>query len=121
MVFDKGTAAQIANGARLQVDGHMSGGVLIAENIAVRHVAPDADNGNAPEEQQQFELKGDIQSVNLAAQAFVIRGTTITFDASTEFDKGGVGDLKTGATVQVKGTISKGDQVRADRIKFYKK
>jgi len=120
VVFDKGNASQIANGARLEVAGHMSGGVLFAENIAVRHAAPAQNVPDTPEEKQQFELKGDIQSVSALAHAFVLRGTTVVFDTATTFDKGAPADLKVGATVQVKGTLSGGDQLHADRVKFYK-
>jgi hypothetical protein len=50
----------------------------------------------------------------------VVRGTTVVFDKSTDFEKGDLGDLKVGSTVQAKGTLSGGNQLHAERIKFFK-
>jgi hypothetical protein len=120
VVFDRGTAAQIGNGARLQVDGHMRNGVLMAERIDVRLAAPAKNDPSPPQEPpQQFDVKGKIESVDAAAPAFVVHGTTVFYDTTTSFERGDTGDLKEGRTVQVKGTLSSG-HVHAERIKFFK-
>jgi hypothetical protein len=120
VVFDRGTAAQIGNGARLEVDGHMRNGVLVAEHIDVRLAAPAKNDPTPPQEPpQQFDVKGKIESVDAAAPAFVVRGTTVLYDTTTSFERGDPGDLKQGRTVQVKGTLSSG-HVLAERIKFFK-
>jgi hypothetical protein len=121
VVFDQGTAAQIANRARLLVRGHLHDEVLIAEHIQVTQVAPSAGNDdNPPQEPQQFEVKGSIASVDAPAQSFVVRGTTVFYDGNTEFDRGDVSDLQPGRTVQVKGTLTNGNELHAERIKFFK-
>jgi hypothetical protein len=119
VVFDNGTAAQLANGARIEVEGRMRNGVLVAERIDVQRLAPAPSNPNPPEKARQFELKGEIRSLNVGAKSFVVRDTTVVFDGSTEFDKGTAGDLANGRTVQVKGTLSGGNQLHAGRIKFF--
>jgi len=85
----------------------------------VQRAAPSKDDQNPPEKARQFQLKGDIQSLNAAARSFVVRDTTVVYDTATVFDKGGAADLAKGRTVQVKGTLSGGNQLHADRIKFF--
>jgi hypothetical protein len=90
--------------------------VLVASRIEIKKRA---GNGN-PEPPQEFELHDAITSVNLAANSFVVRGTTVTFDADTRFQRGDVTDLRVGAGVQVQGVVSGGNTLRAARIKFDK-
>jgi hypothetical protein len=120
VVFDAGSAAQVANQARLFVQGHIVGGVLIAEHIEVRQTAPVAGNPSPPEAAQNFELKDTIASVDTTVLSFVVRGTTVFYDANTQFDKGDASDLKAGRTVQVKGTLTGGNHLHAESIKFFK-
>jgi len=117
VVFDVGTAADIANGARIEVEGHLQGGVLTATRIEVRK--PN-DGGNRPEPPQEFDLHGAIESLDASARTFVVHGTRVTFDATTTFARGSVADLAVGKGVDVKGVLATGNQVRATRIKFDK-
>ncbi|WP_280156198.1 DUF5666 domain-containing protein [Piscinibacter sp. XHJ-5] len=111
--FTKGSASQIENGARIEIEGRMKGGVLVAEKISVKKAK---DGGRDDEE--EFEVEGRIASVDTAAQSFQVRGVTVTFDAATVFVNGAASGLQAGARVDVKGVLSGGRQVRATRIEF---
>jgi hypothetical protein len=113
VVFTKGTAAQILNGARIEVEGHMQGGVLVAEQIAVKKAM-----GGGRDDEEEFGVDGRITSVNDSAQSFMVRGVTVTFDAGTQFTGGARADLLVGARVEVEGVLSGGQQLRAERIRF---
>ena len=115
VVFDKGSAAQLAEGARIEVEGRVEGGVLIAERIEVHRVK---DAPAQAEAGQEFDVRGAIEAVDAGARRFVVRGLAVTFDANTRFDDGAAGDLRPGAVVRVRGTLSGGNQLRADRIRF---
>jgi hypothetical protein len=114
VVFARGDRSQLANGARIEVEGHLQGGVLVATHIEVRQTG---GGGQQQEQQQEFELRGAIQSVNLVAQSFVVRGTTVTIDIDTKFTLGSLSDIQVGADVEVKGVLSAGNQLRATKIK----
>lgn len=110
LVFKSGNAAQLANGVRVEVEGPTRAGVLAATRIDVK------SSGGGD---QQFELHGAIESVNLSAQSFVLRGATVTYGSGTRFDDGTPAKLAVGALVEVKGVLSTtGNQLVAARIKF---
>ena len=111
VVFKSGSAAQLANGVRVEIEGTTRAGVLAVTRIDVK--------GSGGGDNQQFELHGAIESVNLSAQSFVLRGTTVTYDSGTRFDDGTAASLVVGALVEVKGVLSPaGNQLVAARIKF---
>ncbi len=108
--FRHGAPAQLANGVRVEVEGQMRNGVLVASAVDFKK----AGGGD-----QEFELHGAIESVNVAAQTFVIRGATVAYDAGTHFSAGTVAGLVVGAQVEVKGAPSPGGiNLYADKIKF---
>ena len=110
VLFRSGSAAQLANGVRVEVEGVTRAGVLTAIRIDVKSSGGD---------DQQFELHGAIESVNPSAQSFVLRGTTVTYGSGTRFDNGTAANLAAGAPVEIKGALSTtGNQVVAARIKF---
>lgn len=110
VVFKSGSAAQLANGVRVEVEGVTRAGVLTVARIDVK------TSGGGD---QQFELHGAIESVNLSARSFVLRGTTVTYGSATRFDDGTAANLAVGAAVEVKGVLSAtGNQLVAARIKF---
>jgi len=119
VVFKSGSAAQLANGVRVEVEGISRAGVLTATLIHVKGNGGGGGGGGRGDD-QQFELHGAIESVNLSAQSFVLRGTTVTYDSGTRFDKGTAANLADErATVEVKGVLSTaGNQLVAARIKF---
>ena len=110
VVFKSGSAAQLANGVRVEIEGVTRAGVLTAARIDVK------TSGGGD---QQFELHGAIEAVNRSAQSFVLRGTTVTYGSGTRFDDGTAANLAVGAAVEVKGALSaSGNQLVATRIKF---
>ncbi len=57
----------------------MTHGVLVASEVDFKR----AGGGD-----QEFELHGAIESVNVAAQSFVLRGVTVGYDGNTNFTSG---------------------------------
>jgi hypothetical protein len=90
----RGSLSQLANGVRISVTGTMRNGVLVATEIEIRR----SGGGD-----QEFELHGAIESVDLAAQTFVLRGVTVAYDAGTVFAPGRPVDLVVGAMLEVRG------------------
>jgi hypothetical protein len=112
--FKKGSASLLANGVRIEVKGILNDGVLRATEIEFKKGGGD--------DRQEIELHGDIESVNVAQQSFVLRSSTVVFDANTKFSKGSASDLAAGVEVEVRGVVSgNGTQVLATDIKIEKK
>lgn len=110
VVFVNVTAAQLANGAQVEVEGVTAAGVLVARKVVLKR----SDGGD-----QEFELHGLIESVDAASQSFVLRGLTVTYTGTTRFDNGSAANLVVGASVEVKGVLSSaGGGVVATRVKF---
>jgi hypothetical protein len=110
VVFKNGSAAQLANGVAVEVEGVTRAGVLAASQIEVK-----TKGGGG----QEFQLFGAIESINAATQSFVLRGITVTYSASTRIDNGSAANLVVGASVEVRGVLSvSGNQLVATRIKF---
>ncbi len=102
-----GTLADLADGVRVEVDGRMRAGVLIASELKFRHGG-----------QQEFELNGTVESVNPGAQTLVLRGITVSWDGSTRFMAGNAGQLAPGVRLEVKGTPTGGAGILARSIRF---
>jgi hypothetical protein len=114
--FERGNGSQLGNGVQIEVQGRMRGGVLVAERVEIRR--GNSGNGGPPEERQEYRVTARIESADVAARTFVVRGITVTFDGATRFDRGGPSDLRGGVEVEVRGTLVGGDQLRAERIRF---
>jgi hypothetical protein len=95
----RGTLSQLANGQRIEVKGEMSNGVLVASEIEFKR----AGGG-----EQEFELRGLIESADAAAQTFVLRGVTVAYGAGTVFAPGRPADLVAGARLEVRGVPTSG-------------
>lgn len=114
---DAGTAfadgsAGLKVGARVEVEGAISGGVLRAEKVELEDDDDDDEGGG-------FEVSGRITSVDTASRRFVLRGVTVEHDADTRFDDGDAGDLAAGREVEVKGELSAdGTRLHAQEIEF---
>ena len=106
----------LAAGLRVEIEGVMSGGVLVASKVKVEGSGDDGgdDNGGG----QQIELGGRIAGLDSAAKTFVLRGQTVDY-ASASFDNGGVADLANDKKVEVTGHMSDdGNVVVAEQINF---
>ena len=108
--FRHGSIGQLANGVRVEVEGQMRNGVLVASKVDFKR----AGGGD-----QEFELHGAIESVDAAAQTFVLRGVSVTYDTSTVFAAGNAADLVVGAQLDVRGAPAAGGTgLQARSIRF---
>ncbi len=113
--FDPNAAAVVL-GARVEVEGTTVGGVLRATKVKVQ--SDDGGSGGGGGD-QEIEIHGSITSVDAPTQSFVVRNTTIVYDAATEFQDGTAADLAVGRAVELKGTLAAGQSsVLAQQIKF---
>ncbi|MET0333030.1 MAG: DUF5666 domain-containing protein [Rhizobacter sp.] len=102
-----GVLGDLADGVRVEVKGAVHGGVLIANEL-------DFKRGG----QQQFELHGQVESVDVNTQTFVLRGVTVSWDGSTRFQAGNVNRLVAGARVDVRGAPTGGVRILAESVRF---
>src|SRR5262245_17675215 len=106
--FPDGTAGVVL-GARIEVEGAIVNGVLVATKVELE------DDKN----EDRNELNGTISALNTTAKTFVVRGVTVHYSATTVFDDGVEANLANGRQVEVKGTLSAdGMRGEASRIEF---
>jgi Domain of unknown function (DUF5666) len=108
--FPDGTAG-IVLGARVEVYGTVTNGVLVASKVEIeerRFPGP-----------REWELRGEIGNLNTTDKTFALRGVTVWYGGAVEYRDGTEASLANGARVEVKGTLST-DRVRleARRIEF---
>lgn len=94
--FPDGTAG-LTLGAKVEVEGRLLGGVLLASQVELED-----DDGD----DESFELHGSIEAVDAALNQFVVRGTTVLWSAATRFDSSAPADLVVGRLVEVRGRLS---------------
>jgi hypothetical protein len=101
-----------ALGLRVEVEGPVRAGVLLARTVSVRSDSSERERG--------FELRGAIESVNAAQGSFVLRGVTVsTARSDLRYDNGSAADLTVGRRVEVRGALAgNGVGLEATRIKF---
>lgn len=102
-----GSLSDLANSVRVEVEGEMRNGVLIASGL-------DFKRGG----QEAFELHGTIESLDLAGRSLVLRGTTVRWDDDTRFNAGNAGQLAVGVQIEVRGEPSGGVVLLAESIRF---
>lgn len=117
------SGATLAAGVRVEAEGKMSGGVLVASKVEVKKPESsggDDDDGGSDDSSKEYEIKSTVQSVDTSAKTFVVKaGAQKVNYAQASFKDGTVADLKVGAKVEVKGRISSdGTVVNASEIKF---
>lgn len=83
-------------GQRVAVEGHSSGGVLIARSVDVQRDEDDA----------VIELQGSIQTVDAAARQFVVRRKVVRWSDDTRFEGAPPAWLQPRRKVEVKGRRS---------------
>ncbi len=116
VIFKGGTNGQIANGVRLLVTGTVSNHALVAGEVEYRQGG--SNSNGSPE---KVSLKGAIESANASEHTFVLRGSTVAYDANARFEHGSAANLVAGASVDVTGAMcASGTQVCAARIEVGK-
>ena len=104
-------AGGVVLGARVSVEGRSVAGVLQASTVDAEG---DEGSGNS-----NFELHGTIDAIDTAAKTFRLRGLTVDYSATVEYEGGTAADLAVGRGVEVEGTLSSdGTGIRARQIEF---
>ena len=103
-------STRIDLGVRVEVEGRLNGGVLVASAVEVEN---DDDNDAG------FQLDGSVTALDPVAKTFVLRGVRIDFSGSVRFEDGTAATLRDGIDVEVKGVLS-GDAstLTASEIEF---
>ena len=84
--------AGVVLGARIEVEGAVAGGPLVAAKVEIEDATP------------EFRLRGAIGSLDTAARTFVVRGVTVRYALSVRIDpSGSEADLANGRDVEVRG------------------
>jgi len=106
--------AGLALGARVEVEGTARGGILVADKLKIK--------SDDESDSQEFQLRGDITSVDAANLRFVLRGVTVVYSVvapATDFRDGTPADLAIGVQVEARGVLSAGGtQLLATRVVF---
>jgi Domain of unknown function (DUF5666) len=110
--FPDGTAGVVL-GARVEVIGTVTNGVLVATRVEV--------SGKRGDGQRPLELHGAITSVDTAAKSFLLRGVTVSITGAVVYKDGTEAMLAKDVQVEVYGVLS-ADRTRlqAQRIEFKK-
>ena len=110
----------IAVQSRVQVQGRIVSGVLVATSVQV-DASNDGqqDHGGNTGNGGRFQIAGAILGLDTAHQTHTMRGPTTVSYATATFSSGTSADLAVGKAIEVKGNLSMdGGQVIATEIKF---
>lgn len=108
--FEDG-AAGIVKGARVEVEGAIVNGILVATKVELK--------SDRQDQQEGFDIEGAIASVDTVKSTFTIRGVTVSYAGSVTFSGGSAADLKLGRKVEVRGTLAAdGVTLNATEIKI---
>ncbi|MEP6503394.1 MAG: DUF5666 domain-containing protein [Betaproteobacteria bacterium] len=101
--------AGVVLGASVEVEGQLVAGVVVARVVGLED--------ESHHDGQRVELHGKIGALDTTAQTFVVRGVTVSYAGSVEFDHGSAAALANDLFVEVKGGLSAdGTTVAATRI-----
>lgn len=108
------TINDVVVGALVEVEGRFlsPGGDIIAAEIRFAD-----DRRFRGEEDEDIELSGPVQSLNLSGSTFLLNGVPVDFDSQTEFDDFSRSRIADGLLVQVEGEFRSG-RVYAEEIEL---
>ena len=99
----------VALGVRVALRGTVTNGVIVASEVKVLKAGDDKIRG--------VELHGTITGApDAVAKTFVLRGVTVSWDATTVFKDGAEAQLVDGAKVEVKGVLSTDQKTLAAKL-----
>lgn len=108
--FPDGTAG-IVQGARVEVEGAIVNGVLVATKVELEDRR---DRGR-----RVLEFRGTMSNLDTTAKTFALRGLTIWYGGAVTYANGTEATLANGKFVEVKGVISTDHtRIEARRIEF---
>ncbi len=116
--FKDGTAADLKNGAVIEVKGPLSGGIVRATSIEIKStvvVITPPPPPPPPSSGSEFEVTALVTGF-VSVSNFMLSGTRIDASAAT-FERGTAADLRNGVQVEVKGILTAG-VVKASRVRF---
>jgi hypothetical protein len=103
-------AGPLVQGARVEVEGRLVAGVLIASSVSIESASEDND---------EFKFIGPVSSWNAAAKTFVLKNETVYYGgAGVEFEDGlSATSTYSGKSLNVRGVRS-GGLIRATRVRL---
>ena len=106
--------ATLAAGVRVEIEGTVTGGVLVASKVEVKGSGDDGGDDSG----REIEIEGRITALDTNAQTFVLRGEVVDYSAAS-FSGGDAGSLAVDVKVHVHGHLSgDGTSVVAEEIEF---
>lgn len=106
VVYEHGVAADLNDGIRVEAEGRIEGGVLVASKVEFksRDDDGDGDDDEVSGGSQEFEFKGTAACAACGAGSgtFTVKGVSVRYDARTEFRDGLGGTTLDGKRVEVK-------------------
>jgi hypothetical protein len=106
--------AAVALGARVDVEGTLRDGVLVARKVEVEDEEDDEDD-----EEDEFQIRGAIIAIDRIARTFVVREVTVSYAGDVDFGGGTAADLAVGREVEARGRLSEdGTRLAAEKIEF---
>lgn len=107
--------ATVAAGVRVEVEGLLQGGVLVASSLEIKS----AEDGGDDDEEEEIELKGRITAIDTSAKTLVLREVSVSYASGVTYQGGTEAQLAVGVTIEVKGVLSAdGTAVVAQTIEF---
>jgi hypothetical protein len=106
--FPDGTAG-IVLGARVEVHGTVTDGVLVATKVEAQERR---DHGR-----RELELRGEMGTLDATAKTFGLRGVTVWYGGTVTYKNGVEANLANGKRVEVKGVLST-DRTRLEATKI---
>ena len=102
----EGGKTGVVLGARVEVEGSIVNGVLVAKKVELE----------GGEDAAKFELHGTLSLLDTAAKTFVLRGVTVNYGSATFAIGVTALSLANGLNIEVKGKRSAGNVIVATRI-----
>ncbi len=125
VVYEDGVAADLKNGVRVEAEGHVRNGVLIATKLEFESRDDDDDgiDDDVSSSSREFEFEGSASCTSCGASSgrFTIKGVTVSYDTSTQFRDGLSGTTLDGKKLEVKAVselAAGGTVYRARRIEL---
>lgn len=106
--------ALLAAGVRVEVEGTMRGGVLVADKVEVKGSGDDGGDDDG----REVELEGRITALDTVARTLVVQGQRVDYSAAV-FSGGDASDLAVNLRIEVHGRLSDdGTYIVAEEIEI---